>query len=159
MILFGRISSTSPAQGYHGDGHAALPCEWVTSLVLAFRATAIAMVYLQDRKTRTEAFDVQEVCRRVWARILASTSAGAGGTVGFQENEIDGIALVPTEGEGRSSSFGTADRDVRRMGHMASRNLTELDLAAAEAEAKYHHKGQDETMGPTDSQVPYQLME
>ena len=56
-----------------------------------------------------------ELCRRMWARLVAAScsrrSALAGGGVHFPDGVIDGIALVPVEqGAGRSSSFSKAGR-------------------------------------------------
>ena len=47
--------------------------------------------------------------------------------VWFELDELDKVALVPVEGEGRSTSFGKADADIKRMGPMACRTLAELD--------------------------------
>ena len=133
-------------QGWTGDGEAAqLPCEDIVELVMAFRAAVLAAVYLlPDPQVRAEAFDVPELCRKVWAK---ATGAGGGGVRFPKNNELDGIALVPAEGENRSKSFGKADTDVKRMGFMASRKLTELDF-----------QDSGEPVDPADSQIPYQLM-
>ena len=92
-----------------GDGDAALPCEYIVQLVMAFRAAVLAAVYLlPDPQVRAEAFEMPELCRKVWIR-----AAGAGGgRVRFPPNELDGVVLVPAEGKGRSSSFGKADTDI-----------------------------------------------
>ena len=122
-----------------------LPCASVVELVLAFRAAVLAAVYLlPDPQIRAEAFDIPELCRKVWAK---ATGAGGGGVRFPKNNELDGIALVPAEGENRSKSFGKADTDVKRMGFMASRKLTELDF-----------QDSGEPGDPADSQIPYQLM-
>ena len=134
-------------QGEDGNANGPMPCENTVQLVLSFRSIALAMVYLWDPTTRAEAFDIPELFRRSWARI-AGTGRTSGG-VRFPANEIDGIALVPVEGEGRSTSFAKADTDVERMGFMASRSLRELDAAADTG-----HDG-----GPAGSKIPYQRME
>ena len=148
--------------------HADRPCLYVVELVMAWRAVALAAVYLlPDPQTRAEAFSVPELCRRVWARLSAVVAAScsrrsalAGGGVRFPDNEINGIALVPLEqNAGRSSSFRKADRDIERMGSMASRNLTSLDLAAATVAHEAGDQTHRATMDPADSQIPYQLMD
>ena len=133
-------------QGWYGDANTApLPCENVVELVMAFRAAVLAAVYLlPDPQVRAEAFDIPELCRKVWAKAAGT----GGGGVRFPKNELDGIALVPAEGEGRSSSFGKADTDIKRMGSMASKNLAELDF-----------QDNGEPGDPTDSQIPYQRMD
>ena len=162
-------------KGRSGDANTALPCESVAALVLAFRAIALASVYLRDvtasnERGRSELFDVPELFRRAWARfrtVVASTcgwTAGyrvrTAGRVRFPPNELDGLALVPVEGEGRSSSFRTADHDIFRMGTVASQNLTELDLAAADrAEATTAEDNNSGNMSPVNSQIPYNRME
>jgi len=147
---------------------ASFPCQHVVELVMACRAVALAAVYLlPDPQTRAEAFAVPDLCRRVWARLSAAVAAScsrrsalAGGGVRFPDNEIDGIALVPLEqGAGRSSSFRKADRDIERMGSMASRNLTSLDLAAATVAHAAGDQEDHATMDPADSQIPYQRMD
>ena len=111
---------------------------------MAFQAAVLAAVdLLLDPQVRAEAFDIPGLCRKVWDK-AASPSGG----VRFPKNELDGIALVPAEGEGRSSSFGKADTDIKRMGSMASKNLAELDF-----------QDSGEPGDPTDSQIPYQRME
>ena len=66
------------------------------------------------------------------------------------------------EGGGRSSSFCTAGRDIVRMGAMASQNLTELDLAAAdraEASAAEDNNNVHTDLVNYNSQMPYFRME
>ena len=147
---------------------AGLPCLYVVEFAMAWRAVALAAVYLlPDPKSRAEAFAVSELCRRVCARLLAAVAAScsrrsalAGDGVHFPDNEIDGIALVPLEqGAGRSSSFRKADRDIERMGSMASRNLTSLDLAAAAVAHEAGDHPDHATMDSADSQIPYQRMD
>ena len=124
-------------QGYAGDEDTALPCEVVASLVLAFWAPALTVVYMLgsgDRCTRAELLDAKGLLRRAWARAAGSCCgdrARMAGGVRFLGNEPDRAALMQTGGEGQPRSFGNADRDIVRMGSMASQNLTELDLAAA----------------------------
>ena len=133
-------------QARYGDANTApLPCEFVVALVMAFRAAVLAAVYLlPDPQVRAEAFDIPELCRKVWAKAAGT----GGGGVRFPKNELDGIALVPAEGEGRSSSFGKADTDIKRMGSVASKNLAELDF-----------QDNGEPGDPTDSRIPYQRMD
>ena len=153
-------------QGYAGNADAPLPCEWVVALVMAFRAPVLAAAYLlPDPKVRAEAFDIPTLCRKVWGKVAGRCGCGrrtaASGGVRFPSNEIDGIALVEAEGEGRSASFGKADHDVKRMGFMASRNLAKLDFpdaATAEEEAE-EHAGDAGPSDPADSQIPYQRMD
>ena len=126
-----------------------LPCEVVADFILAFRAIAIAMVYLlPDPAVRTDAFHVSRLCGKAWFRFTGKKGRGAR----FADNEVDGIALVPTEGGGRSSSFSNADGDIQRMGAMASRNLLELDFAASEQEDVVDRGS------PFEPKSPYQRM-
>ena len=146
-------------RGYSGS--TTLPCEFIVEFVLAFRAPVLAAVYLlPNPKTRSEAFDVLELCRKVWARGICSACIGVGsGQVRFPANELNEVTLVKTEGEGRSTSFGNADDDIFRMGTMASRTLTELDVAAANrTEADEDPNEGGGATDPTDSLIPYQLM-
>ena len=64
------------------------------------------------------AVQIPNPCRRAWGR-LAGTGGPGGARARFRANELDGIALVPTEGDGLSTSLGNADRDIRRMGSMS----------------------------------------
>ena len=154
-------------QGDDGDADTP-PCEYVVALVMAFRAPVLAAVYLlPDPKIRAEAFAILTLCRKVWDKIAGRCGCGVrtaanGGGVRFPANEIDGIALVEAEGEGRSGSFGKADHDVKRMGFIASRTLAELDFpdaAAAEEEEEEDHAGDAGALDPADSQIPYQRMD
>ena len=132
--------------GYSGDADAELPCENIVQFVLSFRAVALVIVYLWDRKVRAEALDIPELCRRLCRR-----RTGGGGGVRFPDTELDEVALVPTEGVGRSTSFGKADTDIKRMGSMASKRLAEMSTMSA-------GDGQD-IPAPADSQIPYQRMD
>ena len=162
------------AKGEKGDSDAALPCDYSCALALAFRTMALALVYL-SRSNRSQLLDVAGLFRRAWARLRAAAAGGCGAAVGgrssaanggqvrFEPSEIDGMQLVPTDGEGRSHSFGNADHDIVRMGAMASLNLTELDLASADradanAAAALGHLD-SATMDPEGSLVPYHRME
>lgn len=141
-----RHTTTEFHKGEVGE-EADLPCETVADFVLAFRAIAIAMVYLlPDPKIRGEALGILHLCSKAWRRFTGKK----GGGVHFPGNEVDGIALVQTDGDGRSSSFGNADGDIRRMGVMASRNLTELDFAASQ---------QDDRATAFESETPYHRMD
>ena len=87
-------------QGASGDTEAALPCENVAEFVLAWRAVALGVVYFWASEFREEAVHIPGLCRRAWNR-LAGTGGPGGARARFPANELDGIALVPTEGEGR----------------------------------------------------------
>ena len=145
-------------QGWYGDANTApLPCENVVELVMAFRAAVLAAVYLlPDPQVRAEAFDIPELCRKVWAKAAGT----GGGGVRFPKNELDGIALVPVDQHGQSTSFGKADLDIHRMGSMASRNLAELDFGTTcdDAGEARGEDDDDHSMDPTNSRLPYHRM-
>ena len=169
-------------QGEYGDGDAALPCQYFCELAFAFRTVALALVYILRSNrhgwARSELLGVVGLFRRAWSRAAIASGCGAAvgsrvgaansGHVRFGADEIDGVHLVPADGEGRVS-FGNADDDIVRMGYMASKTLTELDsasadraeaaaAAAADGHATMAHLD-SATMGPEGSQVPYQRME
>ena len=145
-------TSDAYSKGLNGDV-VSLPCEPIVQFVMAFRPIALAVVYLWDARVRAEAFDIPDAWRRLRNR---RGGGGRGGGVRFPANELDGVALVPTdestereEREGRPTSLGRADADIKRMGSMASKRLAEMSVA-------------DQDGGPMDpvgSQIPYQLME
>ena len=137
-------------KGANGHTDTALPCEDIAALVLAFRAIALAMVYLRDPQTRAEAFDLPDIWRRLWNQRSGGRGRRGGG-VRFEPGELDKVALV-----GRSTSFGRADTDIKRMGSMASRTLAELDFPAG---AAWDEDPDGGAMDPVNSQIPYQRME
>ena len=153
-------------EGLAGDADAALPCEYVVQFVLSWRAVALAVAYLWDSKVRAEAFDLPELWRRFRTRIACRGGAGAGagagggggggGGVRFPATGcgLDTIALVPTEGAGRSNEYGRADGDIERMGSMASKRLGELDFPTASGD-----EGHDFAADPAESHIPYQRMD
>ena len=147
----------------HADNGAPLPCEYVIGLVMAFRAPVLAAVYLlPDPKIRAEALDIPTLCCKVWGKIAGSccgVRTAANGRVRFPTNVIDGVALVEAEGDGRSTSFGTADHGVKRMGSIASRNLAELDFPDVGAAEEEEHAGDAGLSDPANSQIPYQQMD
>ena len=104
--------------------------------------------------------DLPKLCRKVWATVHGG-GGGGGGQIWFPDNEVDGVALVSSEGEGRSDSFGRADQDIQRMGAMASRNLVEPDFAAAANRDVCAGEPGDIGTGAdlADSQIPYQRMD
>ena len=112
------------------DRDAQLPCDYVVSLVMAFRAPVLAAVYLlPDPKVCLRSGPARPLTSRSsalpqWAKIAGGRRTAT--EVRFPSNEIDGIVLVQAEGKGRSASFGKADHDIKRMGSMASWSLAEL---------------------------------
>ena len=132
-----------------------LPCENVAEFVLAWRAIGIGLVYFRDPKIRAQVLDLSDLCHRAWTRLVGSIQGSRDGRVWFPQNEVAGIVLVPTEDEDRSESFGRADRDVKWMGSMASKQLFELDDAADAADAA---DADGRTQYPDGSQIPYERM-
>ena len=150
-------SQTEAAFQMIANAEAALPCENVAEFVLAWRAIALGVAYFWASEVRDEAVHIPDLCRRAWNR-LSGTGGPGGARARFPANELDGVALVPTEGEGRSSAFGNADSDIERMGSMASKTLTGLDLAKAAVEAEAEG-GRNIGEDPANSSIRYEQME
>ena len=149
----------------------ALPCTFIASMVLSFRAMSLAAVFFWDASHRAALFRFWRLVGKVWSRLNGGCGTGPSGSgygklVQFRENEIDGIQLVETDGEGRSSSFRRADNDVRLAGPETMAILFELDasqaareLATDTAAVERDDVGSDVGSDPSASRVPYELMQ
>ena len=110
---FGRLPG--PDRGHHPQGSkrrrqcraTQVPSESVAALVLAFRAIALASVYLRDVtasntrcRSKSKLFYATELFRQAWARFraVASSRVRTAGGVRFLPNELDGVALVRGRG-------------------------------------------------------------
>ena len=125
----------------------------MAEFVLAWRAVGLGLVYLWNPTIRAQALDLPDLCRRAWRR-LARAATGSGSGSGPVRGER-ARQLVPRARGGavrvisapKNSDFAAdstetsrlngflADRDIQRMGSMASERLFELDFARADRDA------------------------